>query len=149
MKKGQVSIETVIIAAVLLGLLLITSLFMTQKNIETNSITAGKRNSITCQKISAIITEFSSGKDYSEAKIFGIEKDIRIEKGSILIEQDGGGKTSCAYSGSALFEQSKGSYLPDADGFDLAKEKMGAMAIYKVKKVGYGVVFCDYAETWC
>jgi len=150
-EKGQVSIEIVVIGTVLLALLLVTAIFMTQKNLETSRMLAIKRDNQTCQKISQTITNFNLGKDYSQTKMQALEKNIRIEKRSIIIEQSGGGSISCRYSGQARLEYGTTGqlYANDSDGFNLKKEIAGNSIIYKVKKIGFGVVFCNYAKDWC
>lgn len=148
-EKGQSSIEVIIIAVVLLGLVLATSLVMMQRNTDTNRILGIRKDTIRCQGISGIITGLNASQGYGEAKLQGLEKTVRIEKGSIVIEGDSGRSISCRYSGTAWLEEQEGQYRQDLEGFDLVKEKMGRGVTYKVKRLDIGVLFCDYAETWC
>ncbi len=148
-EKGQHAMEVIIIAVVLLGLVLATSVVMMQRNVDANSILGIRRDTIECHRISGIIIGLNASQGYGEAKLQRLEKTVRIEKGSIVIEGDSGRSISCRYSGTAWLEEPEGEYQQDLEGFDVVKEKMGSGVTYKVKRLEIGVVFCDYAETWC
>ena len=148
-EKGQHAMEIIIIAVVLLGLVLATSAVMMQRNVDANRILGIRRDTIECHRISGIITGLSASSGYGEAKLQRLEKTVRIEKGSIVIEGYSGRSISCRYSGTAWLEEQEGQYWQDLEGFDLVKEKAGSGVTYKAKRLGMGVVFCDYAETWC
>ena len=138
-RKGQSAIEVIIISVVLLGFMLATAMLITQKNFETVEFSNIQRNTLLCEKISGTVTGFNANKDYSQSFLQGLAKDVRIEKGSILIESIG-----CIYSGVAWKQVDEDDYEDDFTGFDLQKGKT-----YKMKKINIGVVFCDNLETWC
>jgi hypothetical protein len=136
-KKGQSALETVAIAVILLGLFLATAIVMTQRNADAGRLNEINNDSLQCEAISRIITNFNSNKDYSETMIRNIEKNAKIEMGSISI-----GTIYCRYMGEAWLRTETG-YIDDTAGFDLEKGKM-----YKVWiETGKGVIFCDVS--WC
>ncbi len=141
-EKGQTSIEVIIIAVVLLGMVFATVIIMVYGNIDTNRLFTIQQNTVKCQGISEIITSFNSNKEYSEAKLQQLEKPVYVKNGKILIEG-----ISCGYIGKARKQKSDGAspdYDEDTSGFYLQTGKT-----YKAKKTSREVVFCDIAETWC
>jgi len=143
-RKGQSAVEVVIISVVLLGFMLAAALLMTQKNLETAQLSEIQGNTILCERISGTVTGFNANKDYSQVMLQGLQKDVRIEKGSILI-----GSIGCVYSGQAWKQANntgdvEQDYEDDFTGFNLEKGKT-----YKVKKIDIGVVFCENSEAWC
>jgi len=152
-KKGQNTLEVIIIAIILLGLLLTITLVMVQRNSDTERITSIQRDTLKCHHISSIITNFTANAAYSQGKLMGLEENVFISKGSIVI-----GEISCRYSGNASEQINEESYKNDYDtGFTLQREREYAGSdpvgvIYKIKKEGDKVVFCDQTDPdndWC
>ena len=83
-EKGQTSIEVIIIAVVLLGMVFATVMIMVYRNIDTNRLFTIQQNTVKCQGISEIITSFNSNKEYSEAKLQQLEKPVYVKNGRIL-----------------------------------------------------------------
>ena len=125
--RGQSSIEIMMIVIILLGLLLATAFIMVQKNSDINRLDTLQRDMQKCDRIAATITSFSSNDGYSEAIVTGIEKNVRIEKGSVIV-----GNISCSYKGDVWFD---GKSAED-EALWLIKDQT-----YFIKKIGNTVVF--------
>lgn len=159
-QKGQNTLEIIIISIILLGLLLTIALIMVQRNADTERIATIQRDTIKCHHLSSIITSFNSNQAYSQRSLIGLEENVLVAKGSIVI-----GEISCRYAGNASEQKGPGnaseqtpaeSFNPDDTGFTLERERdygSGPVGvIYKVKKIGGGVIFCDQTNTandWC
>jgi len=139
-KKGQTAIEVILIAVILLGLMLGTAVISVQRNIEANKLAAIQRDTVKCQGIASTITNFNSAELYSKTSLQGLDKIVRVEKGSLVI-----GSVSCRYIGSASIQTSAvPDYDDDETGFDLLVGK-----VYSITKEDQGVVFCDKSQAWC
>ena len=125
--KGQVSLEIMAIVVVLLGLLLATSYLMMERNSEINRLATIQRDSQKCDNIVSKIVSISSNSGYNEAIVTGLEKNVRIEKGSAKV-----GDIYCSYKGDVWM----GAFEANDTGFNLESGKS-----YKVKKEGEKVVF--------
>ena len=133
----------------MLALVLITYGVAMQRNSDANKLLSIQRANERCREISGVITKFNAGQDYTETKLEGLEKDVRIEKGSIIIKSTETATITCRYTGTAWLEETENSYKQDSEGFNLVKESSGESIAYKVKRLAIGVVFCNYAENWC
>ena len=128
---GQVAVEIILIAVVLLGLLLATAYVMVQRNNDINRISTLQRDSLKCDSIASTITSFASNGGYSEATVSGLEKNVRIEKGSVIV-----GDISCSYKGDVWFKEEAEEEKSAQDGFTLEIGKE-----YWIKKIGEKVMF--------
>jgi hypothetical protein len=126
--KGQAAIEVIFIAVMLLGMLLSTSYLMVQRNNEASGIAAMQRDMLECRSIASAITGFASNQAYSQAAISIAEKEVRIEKGSIMI-----GLASCDYRADAWLGDEKSA---QGEGFALLRGRS-----YTLKKDLDRVVF--------
>lgn len=141
-EKGQVAIEAIMIAVILLGLMLATAVLVVQRNSDATRLNELQKDNALCQKISGLIMNFNSNAGYSEARLQSSEKTARVEKSSVLV-----GNISCNYSGNAMLQTSDGTspaFTQDEAGFDLEKGKT-----FKARKDLEGVVFCDVLQSWC
>lgn len=138
-EKGQAAVEIILIAVVLLGLLLATVYVMVQRNNDISRISAIQRDTLKCDGIASIITSFASNSGYSETVISGLEKDARIEKGSIIV-----GETSCGYKGDVWLNEITPATGPPVSGFDLiggANGKSYTVKTFKTESGTQGVSF--------
>lgn len=126
--RGQTSIEIMLIVVILLGLLLATAYIMMQRNSDINRISTIQRDTQKCDSIASIITSLSSNNGYSEAIVTGIEKDVRIEKGSVKV-----GDIYCSYKGNVWFGETS---AQEDGGFLLFNDQT-----YSIKKIGETVEF--------
>ena len=124
--RGQTSLEIMMIVIILLGLLFATAYIMIQKSNDINRISTIQRDTQKCDNIASKITRLSSNKGYSEAIVTGLEKDVRIEKGSVIV-----GDIYCSYKGDVWFEETSAQY-----GFVLLNDQT-----YSVKKISDKVEF--------
>lgn len=148
-EKGQSTVEVLIIAVVVLGLVLLTYSVVLQRNSDAARILALRKDNERCEEISGIITAFSAGENYTETSFGPMEKDVHVEKGSVIIQSSVSGSVSCLYSGTALLEVQDNVFQQDSAGFDLVRQKAGNNVVYKAKRLPTGVTFCDYSEAWC
>ncbi len=134
-RKGQTSLEVMITAVVLLGMMLATTVTMVQRNVETERFGEIQQDLIKCQAISATISNFNSNQAYSQSILRGLEKAVHIEKGSIVT-----GTISCRYIGLAQKDDDGNPvtevFTKDSTGFDLGQGER-----YDVKKLPQGVTF--------
>lgn len=135
-KKGQAAIEIILIAVVLLGLLLATVYVIVQRNNDINRIFTIQRDSLKCDSIASTITSFASNSGYSEAIISGLEKNVRIEKGSIIV-----GDISCSYKGDVWLNEATQAAGSELSGFDLKRGESYAVKTFKTGSGAQGVSF--------
>jgi len=149
-ERAQSAVEIIIITVVMLGFVLITYSIVMQRNGETERLLEIQRDNTACREISGVITTLNASEGYSDKRIERLEKDVRVEKGSVIIQSTATESISCRYTGTAWLEESEDVYIQDAGGFDLLKENAGVSITYKVKRQpDIGVVFCDNAQEWC
>lgn len=151
-RKGQAAIELIITAVVLVGLVLGTAAVMVQRNMEAERISAIQRDTSSCDAISGLINALDRRTGYTEIALDPLDKTMEIGNGAVLIRRESGSSVICRYNGTALFEDSEGSYTNDSTGFTLERDDGGnpqSTYFYKMKKIGIGVVFCDNSKTWC
>lgn len=94
-RRGQVSVEYLTAAIIVLSLFLIVFLFTEQTRIQS---TVAQENTLElemCTKVSSIITYMSSNPPYSETQ-FAISKDLNVVNGNIFV-----GDIFCPFLGSA------------------------------------------------
>jgi len=125
--KGQVSIEVMLIGIILLGLLLATSYIMMQRSNDINRLATIQRDTQKCDNIASAIVSLSSNTGYSEMIVTGFEKDVRIEKGSVIV-----GNVGCSYKGDVWF----GNKSAENEDIWLLKNQT-----YFIKKIGEKVKF--------
>jgi hypothetical protein len=148
-ERAQSAVEIIIIMVVMFGFVLITYSVVMQRNYETDRLFGIQKDNVTCREISGLITTLNSSQGYMDTKLGNLGKDVRIEKGSIIIQSDVAGSISCRYTGKAWLEDPDDVYVQDLTGFDLVKENAGIPITYKMKRLDIGVVFCDNAQNWC
>ncbi len=148
-ERAQSAVEIIIITVVMLGFVLITYTVVMQRNSETERLLEIQRDNLACREISGIITTLNASEGYSDTKLERLEKDVRVEKGSLIIQSTIAGSITCRYTGTVWLEESEDVYTQDSDGFDLLKEDAGVSVVYKVKRLDIGVAFCDNAQNWC
>lgn len=129
--RGQTSIEIMMIVIILLGLLLATAYIMVQKSNDINRISVIQRDTQKCDNIASKITRLSSNTGYGKEIVTGLENEVRIEKGSVIV-----GNISCSYKGYVWLGEDDAQ-----NGFWLLKNKT-----YSVKKIGEKVEFEEVVE---
>ncbi|MEK6971053.1 MAG: hypothetical protein AABW68_05215, partial [archaeon] len=93
--RGQVSVEYLTAAIIVLSLFMIVFLFMEQVRIQSSSAQANTLELEVCTKVSSIITYMSSNPPYSETQ-FEAALDMNVVNGFILV-----GDIFCPYLGTA------------------------------------------------
>ena len=135
--RGQTSLEIMMIVVILLGLLLATAYIMMERNNDINRISTIQRDMQKCDSIASKITSLSSNRGYGKAIVTELEKDARIEKGSVIV-----GNISCSYKGDVWFDEIDSA----ADGFDLIKGTDYAIKTFETASKTQGVSFNAYAN---
>ena len=101
-KKGQSSAEMMAVAIVILLLFLIIVTLVLQKNVFTNQIINVRQNSLLCDKISTIISEFESNPGYGQTKLI-FSEELEIDERSITVNPSGCPNCHyCFYSGTVV-----------------------------------------------
>jgi hypothetical protein len=94
-RKGQVSVEYLAGAIIVLSLFLIVFLFTEQTRIYSEAAQINTLELETCTKVSSIITYMSSNPPYSETQ-FEISQDLNVVNGNIFV-----GDIFCPFLGTA------------------------------------------------
>ncbi len=114
-EKGQMSIEIIGIAVIVVALLLLVFVATTSKNIESNQILAIGKNSIQCNTMSSVIARMYNNRAITQETL-NLETETRIRRvegkpGGINVEG-----ISCNYMGSVAMNPADGRKDTDPNG---------------------------------